>query len=87
MYLHHDEIKVMLEERHKDLIAQSYLIIQLEEVDRNQGRPGVYWSIPSVINNLKTILVILKFSSQPAIRSAADQDSSDCPTPPNCQPC
>jgi len=87
MYLHHDAIKVMLEERHKDLIAQSYLIIQLEEVDRNQGRPGVYWSIPSIINSLKTILAIPKISSQPTIKCAAGHDSPDCQSQPNCQPC
>jgi hypothetical protein len=87
MYLHHDEIKVMLEEHHKDLIAQSYLIRQLEEVGRNQGRPGVYWSIPSIINSLKTIRAIPKISSHPTIRSAACQDSLDCQTQPNCQSC
>jgi hypothetical protein len=87
MYLHHDEIKVMLEEHHKDLIAQSYLIQQLEEVGRNQGRPGVYWSMQSIINILKTILAIPKISSHPTIRSAACQDSLDCQTQPNCQSC
>jgi hypothetical protein len=82
MYLHHDAIKVMFEERHKDLIAQSYLIKQLEGVGRNQGRPGVYWSIPSIINILKNILVISKISSQPNIRSSAGPESPDCQTKP-----
>ena len=49
MYLHHDEIKIMLEERHKDLIAQSYISKQIEEVGRTQGRPGVNWSILSMV--------------------------------------
>ena len=87
MYLHHDASKVMLEERHKDLIAQSYLIKQLEGVGHNQGKPGVYWSIPSIINSLKTILAIPKISSQPTIKCAAGQDSPDCQSQPNCQPC
>jgi hypothetical protein len=87
MYLHHDAIKVMFEERHKDLIAQSYLIKQLEGVGHNQGKPGVYWSMQSIINILKNILVIPKISSQPTIMCAACQDSLDCQSQPNCQPC
>ena len=58
MYLHHDEIKIMLEERHKDLIAQSYISKQIEEVGRTQGRPGVNWSILIMVKNFRTILAV-----------------------------
>jgi len=87
MYLHHDEIKIMLEERHKDLIAQSYISKQIEEVGRTQGRPGVNWSILSMVKKFRTILAVRTYSSQPVIMPAAGQDSLDCQTQPNCQPC
>jgi hypothetical protein len=81
MFPIHYHLKILNDERHRELLAQSRMVKQLAEHDRQRTKPGFNWSLSRIIRNL------LKYFAQPKLVIQPNISSPECQIQPNCQEC
>ena len=81
MFQNHHHLKILAEERHRELLAQSRLVKQREELDRQRVKLGLNWSLSRIIRS------VLEPITHPILVTQPDISPPECQTQPNCQVC